>query len=119
MIICKICNEEIKNYISLGLHLKNKHNTTSKEYYDIYEKHVGEGICPECGKETTFQGIRLGYLKFCCPTCAQLNKDTRTKYKNTCLEKFGVENAFQSEQSKQKIKETNLKKSWCRISSTI
>lgn len=106
---CKICNNEVKNYIALGLHLKRVHNMTSKVYYDIYEKKENEGICPECGKETTFQGIRLGYLKFCCPTCAQLNKETRQKYKNTCLDKFGVENTFQAKECKEKAKQTNLK----------
>ena len=106
--ICKICNNEVKNYIALGLHLRKYHNMTSKKYYDLYLRQPNEGICPECSKETNFQGIRLGYLKFCCPTCAQLNKDTRQKYKNTCLEKYGAENVFASEYGKNKIKESNL-----------
>lgn len=109
MINCLICNEEIKNFIALGLHLKNKHNISSKDYYDTYFKKENEGICSECGKETSFQGIKRGYLKFCCPTCAQLNKDTRQKYKNTCKKIYGVENTFQAEVCKEKAKTTCLK----------
>lgn len=102
---CLICRNKVKNYIALGLHLK-KHNISSKEYYDNYLRSASEGYCLTCGKETTFQGIRLGYLRFCCPTCAQLNTDTRNKYKKTCKERLGVENAFQSETVKEKIKNT-------------
>lgn len=36
--------------------------------------------------------------------------ETREKYRKTCLEKYGVENLFQSEQIKNKIKETLLNK---------
>ena len=37
-------------------------------------------------------------------------KETRDKYRKTCLEKYGTDNVFSSEIGKKKIKETNLKK---------
>lgn len=37
-------------------------------------------------------------------------EEGKEKYKNTCLEKYGVENTFQLEETKQKIKETDLDK---------
>ena len=102
---CLICDKEIKNYISLGLHIKNAHQITSKDYYD---KFYGKHFCPICGKETSFQSIRTGYLTHCSPTCAQLNPTTRDKYKQTSLELFGSDNIFSSEIGKQKIKDYNI-----------
>ena len=45
-----------------------------------------------------------GYCKEC-----SMNIKTN-KFKVTCLEKYGVENSFQSQEVKEKIKKTNLKK---------
>ena len=36
--------------------------------------------------------------------------NNREKYKQTCLEKYGIENPFQSEEIKEKSKKTNLEK---------
>lgn len=106
---CYICGKEYHNK-GISHHITKLHKITVKEYYDKYLKKDGEGICPTCGKETQFLEITTGYRKFCCPRCAQLNKETREKYKATCLEKYGVENPYQSEENKKKIRETNLKR---------
>lgn len=47
----------------------NTHNISVKDYYDKYEKKLGEGICPICGKPTHFISISEGYRKFCSPAC--------------------------------------------------
>jgi hypothetical protein len=66
---CEICGKEFKNYKSLGAHLRT-HKITSKEYYDRFLKKDGEGICPVCGKETSFKNLNLGYYNFCSCKCA-------------------------------------------------
>lgn len=43
-----------------------------------------------------------------CEKCTKINRTLN--YKKTCLEKYGVENLFQSDKIKQTIKNTNLKK---------
>ena len=108
---CLICKKEVKNYIALGLHLKKYHdNMTSKEYYDKYLRQSNEGICPVCGKETKFQGIRLGYLKHCSIKCNMNDENTTLKREQTCIEKFGVPNPYQSEEIKEKIKQKMIEK---------
>lgn len=108
--ICEICKEEIKNFIALGLHLKRKHNTNAKDYYDKYIKNKNEGICPVCGKETTFQGIRLGYLKFCSCKCNSNSLETIAKREQTTISHYGVKNPYQAKEVKEKIKANNLAK---------
>ena len=100
--ICKLCNKAFGNK-GIGFHLLRKHNLTTKEYYDIYIQ--GSNECVICGKPTTFISVISGYHKHCCPTCAQLDDNTREKYKETCLKKYGTENVFSSDYGKDKIKE--------------
>ncbi len=108
--ICEICKDEVKNFIALGLHLKRKHSTTAKVYYDTYLKQPNDGICPMCGKPTNFQGIRLGYLKFCSSKCSNNSPDTIHKREQTTIEHFGVKNPYQAKEVKEKIVAHNLEK---------
>ncbi len=102
--ICKICGQDVKNK-GITSHLR-KHKLTDKEYYDKYVKSDSNGICKVCGKPTKFFGNILGYATYCGKSCAQLDPDTRDKYKQTCLDKYGAENVYASEYGKAKIKET-------------
>jgi hypothetical protein len=71
---CEICGREFKNYISLGQHLRAC-KITSNEYYDRFLRKDGEGICPICGKETTYLNLGKGYRKFCSNKCARSGKN--------------------------------------------
>lgn len=122
---CQICNN-IYTAAGLSRHIKSIHNfKTYKEYYDIYIKTEFEGICSICGKETKFNHNK--YREFCSPKCASIgsvNKIKTIKFekygdehyvnhekaKLTNLEKYNVENPFQSNIIKEKIKQTNLLK---------
>ena len=46
-----------------------------------------------------------------------LANEQQEKYKKTCIEKFGVENVFQSEEIKEKIKQTNIEIYGCEFAS--
>jgi hypothetical protein len=73
MIYCKICGKKCANYRGLVSHLK-VHKITSKEYYDKFLRKNGEGICPVCGRETSFVSINIGYHKFCSQKCSHSEK---------------------------------------------
>lgn len=72
---CAACHQEFKSTSQTMLnllfskHLKSIHNLDQKGYYDAYFKKPGEGICPECGKETTFVKFSLGYNECCSQEC--------------------------------------------------
>lgn len=60
-----------------------------------------KGICKYCkNNPTTFHSFSKGYFDFCSQKCQQ---------KNTAA-KYGVENLFQSDEIKQKIKDTLIKR---------
>lgn len=89
-----------------------------KLYKYIYE--LNEVPKCRCGKDLKFVGYARGYSKFCCAACAnrfnsdqvkktKLNKYGTTGYNNrqkaaqTCLERYGVSVASQSDEIRKKL----------------
>lgn len=103
---CKICNIEQNR---LGWHLR-AHKIDPQDYYDIYLKKDGEGICKTCGKPTKFMGVTRGYRDFCSEKCAVNNKDVKERIAETNIRKYGSENPFGSKKVQKKIKKTNLER---------
>lgn len=66
-------------------------------------------ICPVCRKETPFRTILYGYSQFCSVECSYKSKLRSEKIKNTCLNKYGVENVSQNKDIKQKKLDTITK----------
>lgn len=89
---CKICNIEQNR---LGWHLR-AHKIDPQDYYDMYLKKDGEGICKTCGKPTKFMGVTRGYRDFCSEKCAVNNKDVKERIAGTNMRKYGSENPFGS-----------------------
>jgi len=104
--VCEECGRLCKNLCSLGTHVSKTHKIKPKFYYDKYIREENEGKCKECGKETCFDKMGGGYLEFCSIKCMANSKETRQKYKDTCLQKYGVENTYQSPEKIKKIKQT-------------
>lgn len=73
MIKCEICGNDYENKNGFGKHLFLTHNIHTKEYYDKYLRKPGEGVCPVCGKETSFRA-EWRYLKYCSYKCAHKNE---------------------------------------------
>ena len=88
----------------LGTHTRSKHNKTLKEYYDQHLKKEFEEICVECGSQTKFRSLEIGYIKTCSMKCSSLQRDKRL------FEKYGVTNNFQLDHIKEKSKKTMLEK---------
>lgn len=63
-----------------------------------------------CGSthNKTIKSIKQNKSKLLCKKCTQ--NFAKEKYKKTCLEKYGVENAFQSKEIKEKIQSTFINK---------
>lgn len=109
---CGICGKEFGNYRGLSSHISYKHKgISSKRYYNLYLRKEDEGICPICGKETSFFNISYGYRKFCSYQCRAVSEDTKKKYIQTMLETYGVTNSLKlkSVQDKAHTKEASLK----------
>ena len=64
-------------------------------------------VCPVCGKATEFLGIR-GYKKHCNEHkySGLLSPNAKVQYKNTCLDKYGVESSNQSALVQSKMKQS-------------
>lgn len=82
--ICKICGKECCDKLnSFGYHLSMTHKIKYKNYYDKYLKKDNEGICPICGKPTSWRGNH--YLICCsnrCGTIYSQDKREQTMIKN-------------------------------------
>ena len=112
--VCEECDVECKIKNALSHHINKFHNI--KSYYDKWIREKDENICQVCGNETKFIFLS-GYKNTCSDHCAHIlsgmNQDQnikKQKYKQTCLEKYGVENTFQADICKEKIEQTNLER---------
>ena len=48
---CKICNETFKSCQSLARHIKDKHNMSTKDYFDLYlATDDNNHLCKVCKK---------------------------------------------------------------------
>lgn len=65
---------------------------------------------PKCNKQikkdirVQFDGHK-GYADFCCPKCAVSDERTQAKYKETCMNNWGVDNGSKAQEIKDKLKE--------------
>lgn len=66
--------------------------------------------CKVCGKQLYkhIVSIQEGFPQTCSKECRYKNKARSEKRKQTCLKKYGVENPYQSDEIKTKIRKTNL-----------
>lgn len=107
---CEICGKEYKNIGGLGIHVKTKHGMEAKDYYNKYLKQdENEGYCLNCGVETSFRGMKIGYSKFCGGKC-QMSLDEYRKISSESRKKFWNEDP-RAEETKKKISNT-VKERW-------
>ena len=83
-------------------------DTFPEKLYNYFHN-CPEHICPTCGNKTPFRSILYGYSTFCKASCSYNSPLRSQKSKQTCLERYGVENPSQSELIKKKKEETCLK----------
>lgn len=126
---CELCGK-LLNKKQFGVHLK-AHNISAEEYYLTYIGAENESQCSVCGKKKRFIGVFVGYTKYCSLKCSnnsesvkRLKNDTWIKnygevnpfrfgskrHRESIKKLYGVDNVFQSEEIKEKIRQTNLTK---------
>lgn len=103
------CLECRCEYRCIGQHVQIAHKMSPKDYYDKHLKKENEGICPYCGAETPFKKITQGYASYCCFDHFKKSELVKDHRKKTCLERYGVENCFQSEEKMKKAYDTKLR----------
>ncbi len=117
MILSKSVKIEYKRILSRKEYYISRGYDISSNIIEIYVKDLplGSNItimvkCDYCDfeKEISYKSYNISCKKFNKYSCS--SKCSREKVKLTNLEKYGVENVFQSETIKDKIKETNIEK---------
>ena len=103
--ICKICGREFESNIGFGGHIKHSHKISTKEYYDKYLSKHSDGFCKTCGKSTKFKNVIYGYFEYCLK-CSHNTEQCKQKHKNTNLKRYGVESVLSSDEIRSKIKKT-------------
>lgn len=91
---------------------------TLKEALDRIKYNIeARPICKECGNKVKYIGLNkfnLIYRDFCCVKCSNTNKLKQQKCKETCYNKYGVDNPRKVKEIKEKIvqktKQTCLEK---------
>ena len=97
-------NKDIYEYL---VNRYNDSDSLKETLYRIYNGIEEHPKCHTCGKPLIFKGI---FFKFCSNICAQSSDEIKQKIKQTCLEKYGVDNYNKTKESKEKIKQTCLEK---------
>ena len=97
-------NKDIYEYLINRYDDSDSLKETLFRIYNGIEEHPK---CPTCGKPLVFKGI---FFKFCSNICAQSSDEIKQKIKQTCIEKYGVDNYSKTKESKEKIKQTCLEK---------
>jgi hypothetical protein len=107
-----------KNYIDLyndiiefnKMYIKNFSQLLYHYYYNM--KEIPK--CKSCNNEVKFYTFNKGYRDYCSKKCIMLDEEIinkrNNKSKNTCIEKYGVDNPSKLKKIKQKIKKTNIEK---------
>ena len=97
-------NKDIYEYL---INRYNDSDSLKETLFRIYNGIEEHPKCPTCGKPLVFKGM---FFKFCSNICAQSSDEIKQKIKQTCLEKYGVDNYNKTKESKEKIKQTCLEK---------
>lgn len=103
----------LKNYNDIHNQIiefsSNIENISFKERIWYWVNNIKKEHFCKCGKKTTFyKNWTDGYRKWCSPKCAQSDKSTKEKRKETVLQKYGVDNIAKLEETKKKQEITNL-----------
>lgn len=74
-----------------------------------YEHSITEHpTCEQCGREVDFINSQKGYRTYCSRECVAKAESRVSKYKNTCIKKYGVSNVSKLVDIKKKKRETAI-----------
>ena len=118
--ICKICNKEVFSYKGLATHLRCSHKLDTKTYYDTYLLKDNEDKCIECGNSCNFISLKLGYHTYCSVSCQSkasnrnrecifATEEGKNKIRETLLKRYGVDHSSRIPGISKKRSETHIK----------
>lgn len=81
-----------------------------EKLYCFYHNLKNIPDCPICSKKLKLIQLNKGFQKYCSRTCMYKDKEHWNNIKNTCVEKYGVDNPGKSKEIKEKIESTNLER---------
>lgn len=102
---CRICGKECLNCKSLSSHLRYKHNTNLKDYYDSYFKEENENKCLVCGKLTSFISFNKGYTKYCSIQCNHSTEEFKNKIREGMKNSEHWQQVLKSEEYRKSLSE--------------
>ena len=95
----------------LLLEFPNNFVFTQKLYHYLHNDMTFDiGICPICGKRTSFLQFKRGYSKYCSLICAGKSEEKKQHMEQTNLKKYGVTNPFGSKEIRKKIRQTTIER---------
>lgn len=95
----------------LDLFCKENNIILNTDYKTVKSKTIISGKCIHLDCDNTFSKSCYSLIKYNTPYCIEHNTiKTKEKIKKTCLERYNVENPFQSEYFKEKSKKTLLER---------
>jgi hypothetical protein len=77
-------------------------------YYFNNIKHTNVCKNINCNNHTKFKTLEKGFTLYCSSKCSNSSDEVKKNKVNTCIEKYGVSNPYQSIDIIKKIKETNI-----------
>ena len=80
-----------------------------EKFYIIENSLIDKPKC-ECGNYVKFIDMINGYREFCSRRCMYDSPKLKDKRKNSCIEKYGVDNPSKSKEVRDKVIKTNLDK---------
>lgn len=93
-------------------YLQNKYPqySLSEQLALYYNNLIEPPKCVVCGGNVKFINFKSGWRRTCCKKCSGRDSQTKLKRQQTCIEKYGVDNAAKSDIIKDKSKQTCLKR---------
>lgn len=101
-----------KNYPEFFLMLNEEYpqDLTISEKIYWWKNSLNDYPKCHCGERVKFYGIKKGYAKYCSYKCSSSDPKKKQKVRETCVEKYGVDNPNKSSKIRAKAKETCIEK---------
>lgn len=100
------CNHLLQHYLKFRY---DDSQSTNETLYRIFLNIEERPVCGNCNKPATYLGTGR-FQRFCSVKCAMNSEEVKQHCKECLQEKYGVDNVYQLESTKQKIRETNLER---------
>ena len=105
--------KKLNNYPNIKEYLDNRFHDYSESYKEILDrikfKIEIRPTCKLCGANVKYKGLlnnQPTYKTYCSCSCAQKSEETRKKYKEKCIQKYGVDNSLKDKQVQEKKKKS-------------